>query len=205
MACYMHNKYATTSKESYRHPKSVPGYPYYTSERPQDFGKNVEHREGSTKWFQDHRRPNIVENILKNNIASRRMEVRPSKYSDSPDRVLGARCTTRNERLNRPDCKLFNRLPDKERQIKFFVEKKEEHRQNYKDLTGTKHQVDYFHYAHVDEDQFSHSKFSSSIKNYPSPYKGALEYSWLTERGPKYFELYSGTSDFNHHQEIPEI
>ncbi|CAB4004507.1 Hypothetical predicted protein [Paramuricea clavata] len=205
MANHVHDRYTTTSRETYRHPKSVPAYLYYTPERPQNFGKTYEHGEGTTKWFHDYRRSQVAEKVLKENLVG--MEVRPTWLSDRPDRVLGARCATRDELLNRPDYKMFNRLPDRERDLKEFVKTKEEHRENYKDITGTTHKVDLFHYPTEAKEQFVDrgSKSTTRIGDYPNAHKAALEHTWETERGPKHYELYRGTSDFNYHKKIPEI
>jgi hypothetical protein len=206
MANHVHDRYTTTSRETYRHPKSVPAYRYYTPERPQNFGKTYEHSEGTTKWFHDYRRSQVAEKVLKENLESVGMEVRPTWLSDRPDRVLGARCATRDELLNRPDYKMFNRLPDRERDLKEFVKTKEEHRENYKDITGTTHKVDLFHYPTEAKEQFvDRGSKSTKIGEYPNAHKAALEHSWETERGPKHYELYRGTSDFNYHKKIPEI
>ena len=207
MANHVHDKYTTTSRETYRHPKSVPAYPYYMPERPQDFGITYNHREGTTKWFHDYRRSQVAEKMLKENLESIGMEVRPTWLSEKPDRVLGARCFSREELLNRPDYKMFNRLPDRERDLRKFVKDKEEHRQNYNDLTDTTHKVDFFHNPTEAKEQFVDrgSKSTSSIGDYPNKHKAALEYTWQTERGPKHYELYRGTSDFNYHDKIPEI
>lgn len=205
MANHVHGKYTTTSREAYCHPKSWPAYQYYTPERPQTFGKTYEHGEGIPKWFHQYRRSQVAEKVLKENLESVGAEVRPTWFSDKPDRVLGARCADRDELLNRPDYKMFNRLPDRERDMKEFIKNKEKHREHYKDLTGTAHKVDMFHYPTEAKEQFIDRKCGSKIGDYPNPHKAALEYTWETERGPKHYELYNGVSDFNFHKKVPEI
>lgn len=85
--------------------------------------------------------------------------------------------------------------------------RKEEHRNDYKDLTDRRHKVDFFHYPTKASEQFVDrgSQSTTKITDYPSPHKGALEYTWETERGPKHYELYRGVSDFNYHKKVPEI
>ena len=206
MANHVHDKYTTSSREAYRHPRSVPAYQYYMPERPQQFGTTHEHREGTSRWFHDYRRSQVAEKVLKGNLESVGVEVRPTWLSDKPDRVLGARCATREELLNRPDYKMFNRLPDRERDLKEFVKSKEDHRENYKDLTGTTHKVDLFHYPTEAKEQFVDREVKpGKIGNYPNAHRSALEYTWENDRGPKHYELYHGTSDFNYHKKVPEI
>ncbi|XP_028393107.1 UPF0573 protein C2orf70 homolog B-like [Dendronephthya gigantea] len=207
MANHLHDKYTTTSREAYSHPKSVPAYRYYMPERPQTFGKTFQHGEGTKRWFHDYRRTQVAEKVMKENLESAGIDVRPTWHSDKPDRVLGARCADREELLNRPDYKMFNRLPDRERDLAEFVERKEEHRNDYKDLTGRTHKVDFFHYPTEASEQFVErgTQSSSKMTDYPNPHKGALEYTWETQRGPKHYELYRGVSDFNYHKKIPEI
>lgn len=207
MANRVHEKYATTSREAYCHPKSTSAYRYYSPNCPQSFGKSYDHGEGTVKWFNEYRRSEVPENVLRNNTESIGLKPRPTWFSDKPDRVLGARCAAREALLNRPDYKLLNRIPDRERELKEFVKTKEEHRDNYKDLTGIKPKIDFFHYPTKAVEQFADRNVPSSSKigEFPTPHKAALEHTWETERGPKHYELYKGLSDFNYHKKIPEI
>ena len=208
MANHVHNKYTTSSQEAYRHPKSVSAYRHYMPEPPRNLGTTCcQHGEGTARWFQGYRRSQVAEKVLKENLESVGMEVRPTWLSDKPERVLGARCAAREELLNRPDPKLFNRLPDRERDLAEFVQRKEEHRHNYRDLTGTTHKVDLFHYPTEAKEQFVDREpcTTTKIGEYPNSHKAALEFTWETERGPKHYELYRGTSDFNYHKKVPEI
>ena len=206
-ANHVHNKYTTTSREAFGHPKASPAYEYYMPNRPQSFGRERQTNEGSVKWFNEYRRADIPEKVLRDNVESVGVKIRPTWYSESPDRVLGARCADRETLLNTPDYKLLNRLPDRERDLKEFVNLKEGHREHYKDVTNTKHKVDFFHQPTDAEKMFGvkTTESSATIGKFPNTHKAALEYTWETERGPKHYELYHGLSDLYYHKKVPEI
>lgn len=157
-------------------------------------------------WFSEYRRSEIPESVMRRNVESIGFSERPTWFSDKPDRVLGARCAAREALLNQADYKLLNRNPDKERDLEQIVKYKEDHRKNYKDLTGTKPAVELFHYPTEAKDQFSDRNTESTrFGEYPTPHKAALEHTWEMERGPKHYELYRRLSAFNYHEKVPEI
>lgn len=207
MANHVHNKYTTSQLDAYRHPRSVPAYRYYTPERPQDFGKTYQHGEGTAKWFQGYHRSLVAEKTVKENLECIGTDtvVRPTWFSDKPNKVLGARCVDREGLFYRPGYKLFNRLADRERVLKQFVKSEQDHRRNYKDLSGTTHKVDLFHCPTEAMDQFVGRTSAAKIGDYPNTHLAALEYVWETDRGLKHYQLYHGTSDFHYHEKVAEV
>lgn len=205
-ANHVHQKYTTTSKETYAHPKSVPAYRNYLPNRPQTFGTSYEHGQGTVKCFNDYRRSQVPENVMRENMDCIGLHQRPTWFSDKPDRVLGARAADREALLNRPDYKLLNRIPDREKELAEFEQAKEDHREHSKDLTNTKPSVGFFHYPTEANEQFSDRNVSGEkLGDFPTPHKVSLEHTWETRRGPKHYELHHGLSDFNYHKKIPEI
>lgn len=193
MANHKLPRFWTWTRETYVDPINMPANRYYTPHF-MAAGDNQRYGEGREKWFQDYRRSCIAEKTLVKNLNTLGSPYRPTSFSDKPDRVLGARCLRRESVLNKPRHHLTNRIPDRERDRAQIDDIGSQHRQQYRDQSGTllDQKVDYFHYPTTAEQQFlpKVNPPDGTIGNYPNNTKAALEYVHDKERGPKDYELW---------------
>ena len=192
MANHKVERFSTWNRETYVSPINMPANKYYTPHftNCQD---DQRYGEGREKWFHDYRRSHIAETTLVKNLNTLGSPYRPTSYSDSPDRVLGARCQRREAVLNKPRQHLTNRIPDTERDRAQIDDIVFQHRQQYKDQSETFDQkLGYFHFPTTAENQFLPQVCppEGTIGSYPNNTKAALEYTYDLERGPKEYELW---------------
>lgn len=195
MANHKVPRFSTWSRETYIDPENMPANRYYTSQSMVS-GDDQRYGERSEKWFQNYRRSHVAEQTLVKHLTTLGTPYRPTSFSDKPDRVLGTRCFRRESVVNKPRYHLTNRIPDRERDHAQIDDLGFQHRQQYRDESGTlfDQKLDYFHYPTKAEDQFvpkvSPSRSEGIIGNYPNNTKAALEYVYDKERGPKDYELW---------------
>ena len=197
MAFHAPPKHMTWTKEIYINPTHNSANRYYTPRLYTSFGDvPPPHGANREKWFHDYRRSHISERILQNNLKVLGLPTpfRTTTFSDKPDRVLGARKQRRDAVLYNPHYHLTNRIPDQERDRKMVDDLTYQHRQQYRDHSGTltNHRVSYFHYPTEAEKQFLPKMRPprNMIDNYPNAFKASREYVWDIPRGPKHFELW---------------
>ncbi|XP_031563002.1 protein FAM166C-like [Actinia tenebrosa] len=195
MANHVMPKFSTWTKETYIEPVNMTGHRYYSPNHFPSFGHTYDHGVGREKWFHDYRRSTVAEKTLRNGqLSMNPPPIRPTTFSDSPDRVLGARKLRREAILNRPNYHLVNRIPDRERDRAQIGSMVYEHRQQYRDESQTlyEHTVPFFHYPTEAQDQFLPRERSSRnyVGNYPTSRTAALEYTYDKERGPKHYQLW---------------
>jgi len=200
MAFHAPGRYVSWTKETYINPMNMPANRHYTPRLYTNFG-DVPPTQGAgrEKWFHDYRRSHISERTLQNNlkVLGPPVPVRPTTFSDKPDRVLGARKQRRDAILYNPHHHLANRIPDQERDRNMIGDLTFQHRQQFRDHSGTltdHHKVSYFHYPTEAEHQFLPRARppQNMIDKYPNAFKASREYVWDTHtaRGPKHYELW---------------
>ncbi|XP_020893313.1 uncharacterized protein LOC110232457 [Exaiptasia diaphana] len=195
MANHVMPKFSTWTKETYINPSNMPENRFYTPSLFSNFGHIQDHGAGREKWFNDYRRSTIAQRTLRNGqLSMNPPPIRPTAYSDDPDRVLGKRKMRREAVLNKPRHHLTNRIPDRERDRSQIDDITFQHRQQYRDQSETlyEHRLPYFHYPTEAQDQFLPRvrQRSDYMGNYPNNRRAALEYTYDKERGPKHFELW---------------
>lgn len=157
-------------------------------------GDEQRYGEGREKWFQDYRRSHVAEQTLAKNLNTLGSPYRPTSFSDKPDRVLGSRCSRREAVLNKPRHHIINRIPDRERDRAQIDDIGFQHRQQYRDQSGTLlgQKLEYFHVPTKAEEQFlpRSSPPEGTIGSYPNNTRASLEYTYDKERGPKDYELW---------------
>eukprot|EP00794_Sanderia_malayensis_P017254 gene17254-18979_t len=167
-------------------------YKYY---HPELFTNTLHHYvpdKGTRMFFNDYRRSHISEKTLKKNrelMDPELQPIRPTWYSDKPDRVLGKRKIDREAMFpiiqNKPLYLLSNRIPDRERDRDEKNQREvSQHRLQYKDLTGSLHEKSsYFHVPEPSSLTFVQKKISANgIGDYPSHHTSALEYTYNLDR-----------------------
>ena len=194
MANHVLPRHTTWSQETYVNPLNMPANRYYTPRLYTSFGDIPERGAGRERWFHDYRRSHVAERTLENNLKTPGTVVRPTTFSDKPDRVLGARCQRREAVLYKPNHHLTNRIPDRERERAQVDNLVFQHRQQYSDKSDTlhDHKVPYFHYPTDAQQQFLPrvSPPKDTIGSYPNRSKASWEYTYDFERGPKDYELW---------------
>ncbi|KAK2560782.1 Protein FAM166C A [Acropora cervicornis] len=193
MANHKMGRFSTWSRETYLDPMHMPANRHYMPHFMPS-GDEQRYGEGREKWFQDYRRSYVAEQTLTRNLNTLGSPYRPTSLSDKPDRVLGSRCLRQEAVLNIPRHHLINRIPDRERDRAQVDDICFQHRQQYKDQSGTLfgQKLDYFHIPTKAEEQFvpRMSPPEGDIGSYPSNTRAALEYTYDKERGPKDYELW---------------
>ncbi|XP_032222640.1 uncharacterized protein LOC5521474 [Nematostella vectensis] len=188
-------KFSTWTKETYIDPKNMPANRYYTPSLYTSFGDIPSHGAGREKWFHDYRRSNIAERTLRNGqLSMNPPPIRPTSFSDNPDRVLGKRTMRREAILNKPRHHLENRIPDRERERCRIDDLTFYHRQQYRDPSGSlyEHRVPYYHYPTEAEEQFLPRvrQEPDTMGSYPNYRRAASESVYDFKRGPKVYELW---------------
>jgi len=194
MANRLMPRHSTWTKETYIDPINMPAHRHYTPQLHSNFGYIDDKGAGREKWFQDYRRSTVAHHVRRNGeLSMNPPPIRPTAFSDDPDRVLGKRKMRREAILNKPRHHVTNRIPDRERDRSQIDDLTFQHRQQYRDQSRTLYEqrVPYFHYPTEAVDQFlPRVRREDSLGNYPNHRRAALEFTYDKERGPKHFQLW---------------
>ncbi|XP_066272144.1 ciliary microtubule inner protein 2C-like isoform X1 [Branchiostoma lanceolatum] len=138
----------TTHNATYTPPALMPGYKGHCPTIMFRYGDTY----GNTtkKWFQDFR------SVTLNNSQTQYSNGGsfPTSLANDPALVLGNRSRTRDRWLAAPRVRLYNVHHDGKEWYNNFDKVSQEHREYYKDKTGTSKRVTYFHLPTKAEDSF---------------------------------------------------
>lgn len=190
MAYHCKPKFLSTAHDTYRHPfRDQYDYKYYTPQS--NFPKKHDYSpdKGTKKWFQDYRRTNIEEKVLRDNLSALSSPVRPTNFSDKPDIALGARKQDRECLLpiihNNPIYQISNRNPDQIRDRDVgLMRKAHSHRDQIKDMTGSLHKIEnHFYIPFPSSESFSTRNFNKNyITDFPTHRTAATEFVFDKKR-----------------------
>ncbi|XP_070555278.1 ciliary microtubule inner protein 2C-like [Ptychodera flava] len=138
----------TTHNATYIPPRLMPGYKGHCPTTKFDYGETYGH--ATAKYFQDYRSATL--NNSKSNYSTGGQF--PTIYSHNPDLVMSARDRTRERYRTAPKYQLSNLQYDREEDLSKFDTLAQQHREHYKDRTGTMQRVDYFMLPVKAEEQF---------------------------------------------------
>lgn len=185
MAFRIAPKFESTTRSDFNHPYLEKlDYKYY---HPQLFTNSIHKyapNKGRKKFFHDYRRCHVSEQTLEKNLEGLPTPFRPTWYCDKTSRVLGRRKIDREALFpviqNKPLYTLSNRIPDRERdRDKKFMDEVKQHRMQYKDLTGSRHErSSYFHCPSPAGDVFLERKRGTGIQSdYPNNLRVSQEHT----------------------------
>ncbi|XP_077991169.1 ciliary microtubule inner protein 2C-like [Glandiceps talaboti] len=139
----------TTHNATYIPPRLMPGYKGHCPTTKFDYGESYGH--ATAKYFQDYR-----SETLNNSVSNySRGGGFPTIYSHNPDMVMSARDRTRERYRTAPKYQLSNIQHDRMDDLEKFDTSSQQHREHYKDRTGTLQRVDYFMLPKKAEEQFA--------------------------------------------------
>ncbi|XP_072170397.1 ciliary microtubule inner protein 2C-like [Diadema setosum] len=128
----------TTHQATYIPPRLMPGYKGHCPTMKFDYGET--YGNATAKYFQDYRSATL--NTSKTNYANGGQF--PTVYTHNPDQVIGARDRTRERWRTEPRYQLSNVNHDRKEEVSKFDKLAQEHREHYKDRTGTIPRVNEF-------------------------------------------------------------
>jgi len=138
----------TTHQATYIPPRMMPGYKGHCPTAKFDYGET--YGNATAKYFQDYRSQTL--NQSKSNYAKGGQF--PTVYTHNPDLVIHARDRTREQWRTAPKYELTNVNHDRKEEIDKFDKLAQEHRQYYKDRTGTVQRVNEFLIPKSAEDMY---------------------------------------------------
>merc|ERR1712141_918387 len=125
----------------YQHPRHIPGYTGHCAQEKYSFAETFGNTTG--KWFDDYRQKTLSNSKERFTRGGDVHVPFPVHYQHDPSLVVGTTSRT-HRRWESPDnYKLHNRSPNEER-IRDFKLAAEDHREQYKDKTGTLLRVNEF-------------------------------------------------------------
>jgi len=128
----------TTHQATYIPPRLMPGYKGHCPTMKFDYGET--YGNATAKCFQDYR-STTLDNSKTNYSNGGQF---PTVYTHNPDQVIGARDRTRERWRTTPDYSLSNVNHDRKEEVNKFDQLAQEHREHYKDRTGTLGRVNEF-------------------------------------------------------------
>lgn len=128
----------TSHQATYIPPRLMPGYKGHCPGLKFDYGET--YGNATAKQFQDYRSETL--NTSKSIYANGGQF--PTVYTHNPDLVISARDRTRERHRIEPKYSLTNQNYDRKEELLKFDKLAQEHREHYKDRTGTMQRVDEF-------------------------------------------------------------
>ncbi|XP_071964659.1 ciliary microtubule inner protein 2C-like [Antedon mediterranea] len=138
----------TTHQATYIPPKLMPGYKGHCPTLKYDYGET--YGNATAKYFQDYRSKTL--NTSQTNYANGGQF--PTVYTHNPDLVIPNRERTRERWRTAPPYSLNNVQHDRQDQLQSFDKLAQQHRDHYKDRTGTVGRVDEFLIPKKAEDMY---------------------------------------------------
>ncbi|XP_033123631.1 protein FAM166C A-like isoform X2 [Anneissia japonica] len=138
----------TTNQATYIPPKLMPGYKGHCPTLKYDYGETYSN--ATAKYFQDYRSKTL--NTSKTNYSSGGQF--PTVYTHNPDLVIPNRERTRERWRSAPTYSLNNVQHDRQDELQSFDKLAQQHRDYYKDRTGTVPRVDEFLIPKKAEDMY---------------------------------------------------
>lgn len=142
----------TTHQATFIPPRHMPGYKGHCPTLKFDYGET--YGNATAKHFQDYRSETL--NQSKSPYANGGQF--PTVYSHNPDMVIGARDRTNERWRTAPNYALSSVNHDRKDELDSFNQMAQQHREHYKDRTGTIQRVDEFLIPKKAEDMYSQDK-----------------------------------------------
>ena len=173
-------KFLSTTHDAYKRPFiNQVDYKGYV---PQFFVYNADKYQpniGTKKWFQDYRRSSVAEKTMENNRKTLQSPLRPTDFSNDPDRVLGKRKLHREALF--PvihNNSLYAVTNTKDNSYSSYMLDSTRHRDQYIDKTGSNNvKIDTFYFPFPASETFSKRYVTSKyITDFPTNHTAATEF-----------------------------
>ena len=173
-------KFLSTTHDAYKRPFiNQFDYKGYVSQSFVYNADNYRPNIGTKKWFQDYRRSSVAEKTMENNRRSLQSPLRPTDFSNDPDRVLGKRELHREALF--PvihNNSLYTLTNTKDKTYSRYMLDSTRHRDQYIDKTESNNvKIDTFYFPFPASETFSKRYVTSKyITDFPTNHTAATEF-----------------------------
>lgn len=173
-------KFLSTTHDAYKRPFiNQFDYKGYVSQSFVYNADNYRPNIGTKKWFQDYRRSSVAEKTMENNRRSLQSPLRPTDFSNDPDRVLGKRKLHREALF--PvihNNSLYTLTNTKDNTYSSYMLDSTRHRDQYIDKTESNNvKIDTFYFPFPASETFLKRYVTSKyITDFPTNHTAATEF-----------------------------